>query len=392
MLDDEKRADEFFPYMGRGLDTGLGMILSPVLTGPVIQASHKEEPTSAIFELITSQHAYSDHVARSASASGLFKKISARGGASVEKFYSSNSYSLYLIAHARIPQHARYLDINSASIKVDPAILRTMRKFYKQPNEILREVGNEIITKAVLLSELLIVIEITTSSEEDRKVTANTLSANYVGVAAGKHTFSSIQSQLSTNRRISFNLYGDIGSGFISTTDPDEAEQALFRFLEGTQPARLVRYESTPISNINQLKGPNIPRNIVNVNELIARSNFASQLNARYLYLADWKNDISYVLANPAQFGNAIVEEAYVDKNNCEASIRILKQLAEAAGHQFVASGLNGEIIKPELLPIVAGHRYRREPNANVPAPQREPRPEPPYLPYSPHDRDGRTV
>lgn len=371
---------KYFAELGLSYDTVFDETRIPVLLGKPIasSASPSEQKDIFFYEFASNQQEFSKITKMSASGKGSFGFGKASASASRKKFFSSNSYSCYIIGYMRLVYPKYHFDLRQTTLEPNfETYLRNNQR--RRIDEVERKVGDEVITSVTLCSEILVKVEIQSQSETQKESIKASASASG-SMASGAAKFSSIINKITSSKKIVISVFGDIPNQFIENTTADAIDKFLLDFSKNSVPNfSILEFNSQPISNIPQLLNFN---DIVNNDELEKRKEFISTINNLYEDLLDWKEDILYASSdsNKAEFTDEVKKIAVADLKICEAHLKQLEGLIKNARQHWLSTGTNGTAFNMESLtmfPTEFPIYERVAPPEPVPAAKPKPKPKP---------------
>lgn len=381
----------FFEDLGRSYDSAFIEKKRYLFSGNPKQegAIAHGEKDLFYYEFISDQYQFSKKIKESLSgkASGGFGKVKA--SASRDRFFSSNSYSCYIFGYMRLVEPKYILDLRDSILDED--IKTFIEKNQDNIDFIEKEIGDEIITGITLTSEIIVKMEIRTSSEREKEeIMASAGASN--SFASGSVKFRSIMNKYKKSKRISIDVYGNIPDNFISNVTAEEVDKMLIDFPNRSKNNfSILEFSTTPINQINQFLKY---KRIVNNKELDERKVFLNKLELLYQDHLDWKNDINYVISenNKLEFTLETIEIALTDLNDCERNIIRLGQLYKNSYNYWDENGINGDAFNlglflefPENFPIY--ERVEVKKPLAIPPPKK-PKPKPSRNRREPHGGD----
>lgn len=372
--------ETYFAELGLSFDSVFGETRVPVLVGQPIQstAAPSEQKDIFFYEFASNQQDFSKITEASASGKGSFGFGKAKASASRKKFFSSNSYSCYILGYIRLVHPKFHFDLRNTTLEHNfESFLKNNQR--KRIDEVERKVGDEVITSVTLCSEILVKVEIQSYNEKQKDEIKASASASGT-FASGGAKFSSIVNKIKSSKKIAISVFGDIPSQFIENTTPEAIDKFLIDFAKNSVANfSILEFNSEPISNIPQLLNF---KDIVDNEELEKRKEFVSTIDNLYEDLLDWKEDILYATSesNKGEFADDIRNYAKSDLQSCENYIKKLDDFVKNARQYWLTNGNNGNVFDlnsiknfPTEFPI-----YERIiPIVPAPSPQPKPQPKP---------------
>ena len=383
--------ETYFAELGLSFDSVFGETRIPVLVGQPISstAAPSEQRDILFYEFASNQQDFSKIIKASASGKGSFGFGKAKASASRKKFFSSNSYSCYILGYIRLVHPKYHFDLRKTTLEPNfkSFLINNQRR---KIDEVERKVGDEVITSVTLCSEILVKVEIQSYNEKQKEEIKASASASGT-FASGGAKFSSIINKIKSSKKITISVFGDIPSQFIENTTPEAIDKFLLHFAKNSvSNFSILEFNSEPISNIPQLLKYN---DIVDNEELKQRKEFVSAIDNLYEDLLDWREDILYVTSdsNKGEFVDKIKKAALTDLISCENYIKNIDNIVKNARQYWLTNGNNGNYFDlngindfPTKFPI-----YERIVPSVPPPPPPMPKPKPkPRRERSDHQTD----
>lgn len=346
------------------------------------------EKDTFYYKFISNQRDFSKEIKISATAKASYGAFSGKASAKRNSFFSSNSYSCYIFGIIKLVQPLYMFDLMDCEL--EPNLKKFIEENYPENlNEIVKEIGDEVIIGLLPTSELMVKVEIETSSKKQKEEITAKISASGT-IASGSGKFSSLVQSIEKSKNITIQVYGNIPDIFLTKVSPEEIDRLLLEFPNNRDNNfSIVEFSTVPIDDVPQLIKY---KDIFDLDALEQRHLYLNSLDSLLEDLNDWKNDINYVISdsNKLEFSKEIVDLAFDDLKKCEGFIKNIYQLGKKSEIFWKKFGENGNAFDlshfnefPNEFPIYP----RIEPSIpNVPPPPM-PKPKPRK---QPRDRDRR--
>lgn len=345
----EKLESFFFQDLGKSYDSAFMEKRRIILKGSPKEESANPSDIKDTFkyEFASDQQEFSNRIILSASGKGSFGIGKLKASASLNNFFSSNSYSCYIFGFMRLIKSRFVFDLTETTI--EPFLQEFMLRNQNNPDAIEKEIGDQVITSITLSSEIMIKLEIQTISETQKKeiLSSTGLSGTF---GSGQADFNSIISKIGNSKKILIDVYGDIPNDFLQDVSPQEADKLLLNFPKLSENKfSVLQFETSPVGDIPQLLNLNP---ITNLAELTQRKSFLTRLDLQYQDLIDWKNDILYVTsdANKDEFSIDTKTEALRDLIRCNKLLEERENLLKEVADFWKTNGRNSNKFELNLL------------------------------------------
>ncbi len=383
---------EYFENLGKSYDSAFQEKRRYLLVGEAEQetASASTIMDSFSYKFAFNQQEFSSLIKSSISAKASYGIFSGKASSSMNKFFSSNNYSCYIYGFMRLVNPRFVFDLRKTTL--EPHIANYIANNQDNIDLIEKNIGDEVVTGVTISSEIMIKIEIKTSSENQKEEIKKSIGASAGTFGSGNAEFSSLYSKIKKGKEISIDIYGNIPNQFMSNVSASEVDKLLLEFPSRSEGNfSIMEFSMTPISEIPQLLEFN---EIVNLNELEERKKFLEALNLIYQNHLNWKNDILYVTSasNKTEFAQNTINKAIKDLSTCSQNISQLEEIYSSASNYWRNNGENGNSFKISLLneyPASFESYPRKKTVPPKPKPKPAPKPKPKPKPKPAERNDG---
>jgi hypothetical protein len=351
--------DKFFDDLGHSYDSAFGRKRRLILTGKTLQEGAVSPGWNDIltYKFASNQKDFSKITSASMSGKASYGLFKGSGSGKLRKFFSSNSYSCYLFAHASIVDPKYVL----REYNLEPLIEEFLKANSNDFDLIESEIGDEVIKGVTVGSEIMIKIEIQTKSETQKKSISGSTSGSYSTSFSASGSVGSVKNQIKESKRIVLTVMGDFPEKFLENTTVEAIDKLLLNFPKDHIKGSILQVETIDLRDINQML--EYPKKIINRDELIERQEFIIDLDNMREDILNWLDDIDYVLSdsNIAEFSSDSIKQAKLDSDICEAYLREIDVMYKKANAHWVDNGNNGDFFKhkqfekfPKEFPIYA--------------------------------------
>lgn len=310
--------------VGRGLDSVLGDYKNRIFIPDVTQVLPRYGDVDLFsFEVSSSQSDFTRITSATAKGKGSYGLAKAKASASVKTFFNSNNYSCHLIGYVK-KTASPYESLNP---QVLPEIKNFIRTRRNNPLAIERQLGDEVVVGFNLASEIIVVAEFQTNSQEKKKEIAGALSASYKG-ASGSAKFLQAVRTVRTATQKNIRVMGHFPDSRVDFMSEAGLTKLLNDFNSDSGRPRISSYITRPYSAILL----DYPRFVTSAN-VRYRRRFADELNSLYQTYEDWSADISYVLQEnkKSEFDESVIATAEDDNEICKRDLNKLEDVYEAS-------------------------------------------------------------
>lgn len=349
-LDNQQFNASSFEHLGKSYDSVYKENRVPLLIGEV-----KTEPVRTVndqdilrYKFSSSQEEFSKDTAFSVSAKANFGIARAKSKFDYTEFFSKNDYSCYLFGFMRLTHPKQFISLPESTLVKDVEnFISSNQRHY--PDDVERFIGDQVITSVIFASEIMVKMEIKTTSETNKQSISASIKGSY-GTAQGKGKFSQVTNKFKDYKDIEITVMGDFPQQFLRGISPVEVDSLLLDFAStGRNNVRIEEYASIPLNDVPQLLKYN---DIVNFSELTERSHFLDRINLLYEKLDDWESNIKYVLSNVNgnEFSDLTIRTASQDYEELKRYRQMLVSLYDNSRNYWLTYGKNGSAFKSELL------------------------------------------
>lgn len=367
VIEEHITEDTSIEALGKSYDSAFNRKLdNSMLIGEPEQETLRErgDYDTLEYNYAMSQRELTEKMEGSASGKANFGLVKAKASARMKQFFSSNDYSCYIFARRTIVRPRRFLRLESTSIV--PQVMAFIKENRDSPNLIEREFGDEVITGASIGAEVLVKMEVQTSSETQQKEFQGKISAAYAK-ASGKASLSTYASLVESSKQLSFMAMGTI-PGVIQGVSTEAAERLILDFSTDSIEEYSIRdYQTSLLTAHPDLTG----YRIFNARDLDERQAFLARADSLYQNHVEWENNIKYVLAegNKGEFSSAMIADAAAHSQECKSRMDALDRLVNATWAEWRETGENQNLFKMDRLdPYSEFWSYKRVVEPATPA------------------------
>ena len=341
----------YFEELGKSYDSAFLKKKRQILIGRAkpVTAYQSLNKDILLYDYASDQNAFMRNVRASASGQGSFGFGKAKASGSYNKFFSSNSYSLYIFGFVRFNRDRYIFDVSESSL--EPNFKKYLKKNYPKRKDLIeKEIGDEVITGVSTASEILVKIEIQTTSETEKEAIKTSASVKGTLGGSASASFSSITSKIKTSKKIIIDVYGNLpdGESIMENTSAAAVDKLILEYPKNSKSRfSIIEVITIPTRDLPQLIDYN---SLLDAKELTERKHYCAELDARYQDFFDWKSDLEYINSNPKEFDEGIKKQALKDLDNCEEYLNKLQVLYENALDNWLETGKNGDYFKIESL------------------------------------------
>jgi len=153
----EQNDEKYFEDLGKSFDSAFLSKRRQVLISKAkpVTAYQSPEKDRLSYDYASDQKEFSKKIKTSASGQGSFGFGKAEASGSYKKFFSSNSYSLYIFGFVRFIRDRYIFDVNESAL--EPNFHKYLKNnFPKNKDLIEKEIGDEVITGLNTASEIFV--------------------------------------------------------------------------------------------------------------------------------------------------------------------------------------------------------------------------------------------
>lgn len=354
-----------FEDLGMCYDSPFKRLTKNILEGTPIQdhAVHQDDEADLYtYEYISTMKDFKLNSNLSASAKASYGLAKASAKASLQRFYSYNSFSCYILGFIRIVEPRFVFDFTKC--KVESKSLEFIQNSQKKLDVIEREYGDEVVSSVTIGREIVIRAEIATSSEAEKEEIKTSLGVSY-GKISGNMKFSQMISKLKEGKSVNIEIHGTMSNAALPVS-PEEADNYISTFPTTPGKFRIRQTNMRDIKHIPELIG----LELYNLNDLIERRAFIDRLDFMYEFYHSWLNDINYVLSkdNATQFTSEMIAKAESHAELCSTAQQQLMNLYGECLTHWKNTGRNDNFFKLDRIPKQLAFFYPRVAKAE-PAP-----------------------
>jgi hypothetical protein len=318
-------------------------------------ASPEDDGGDFLYKFCSDQQDFSSTVTASASGKASFRISKVKASAKLSRFLSSNSYSCYIFGYVRLVKPRMVFDLTETTL--EPNMERIIKDNYRTNKDFIeKKLGDEVIIGISLSSEILVKLEIQTSSETEKKSVKASFDGSW-GKSSSSSKVSGLTDKITSSKQIVFQAYGNIPNEFAANSSPEEVEKFLFEFPKRSLDNYSIRgHQTIPADIVPQL----LKFEIVNTKELNVRRKFVKKIDLLYQDLIDWENDILYVVSdtNKNEFTNEIRNHAIDHLKKCKSYQDELNEILTTASIFWTNNGKNGDMFSLNLLSHFSKNLY----------------------------------